>query len=427
VDYNQTIEFLYNSLPVFHRIGGPAYKANLANTLELDKYFDHPHNKFKTIHIAGTNGKGSVSHMLASVLQAAGYKTGLYTSPHLKDYRERIKINGRLISEAEVVYFVESHRSIIEKLQPSFFEMSVAMAFDYFAREKIDIAIVEVGMGGRLDSTNIITPILSVITNISLDHTQFLGKKISEIAREKAGIIKPGVPVIIGETQAETSDVFLEKSLECKSDIQFADTLFSAKAMGSNGYRQGFEIKDSSGQKHFLEVDLLGLYQKKNIVTVYTTLRKLGKIIPGISHKNITYGIRNAASATGLRGRWEILQQEPLIICDTAHNEAGLSLVVEQLLALPYKKLHFVFGTVKDKDPTNVLSILPANAIYYFTRANIPRALDELSLKESAFQYGLIGNSYSSVSMAVASAKQAAGIDDIIFIGGSNFIVAEAI
>jgi len=427
VNYNQTIEFLYNSLPVFHRIGGPAYKANLSNTLELDAYFDHPHRKFKTIHIAGTNGKGSVSHMIASVLQAAGYRTGLYTSPHLKDYRERIRINGKPINEEAVVDFVKKHGSILEKMHPSFFEMSVAMAFDYFAEEKIDIAIIEVGMGGRLDSTNIITPILSVITNISLDHTQFLGKSISAIAKEKAGIIKDGIPVIIGETQSETREVFLNKATDCNSEILFADQHYSVKMKGTSGHRQVFELNDLEGNAYLLEPDLLGLYQKKNIVTAFASLQELEKIIPVINQRNIEIGIRDAASCTGLRGRWEILQNEPLIICDTAHNEAGLGIVAEQLASLSFRRLHFVFGTVKDKDPSNVLKIIPADAIYYFTRANIPRALDELSLKAIAGKYGLKGTSYPSVKQAIEAAKKAAGKNDVIFIGGSNFIVAEAI
>jgi dihydrofolate synthase / folylpolyglutamate synthase len=427
VNYTQTIEYLYNSLPVFHRIGGPAYKATLSNTIELDDYFHHPHTKFKTIHIAGTNGKGSVSHMIASVLQTAGYRTGLYTSPHLKDYRERIRIDGIPISEGEVINFVRNHEEILKRIQPSFFEMSVAMAFDYFAREKVEIAVIEVGMGGRLDSTNIITPLLSVISNISLDHTQFLGKSIEEIAREKAGIIKSGVPVIIGETQAETRDVFLNKALECNSDILFADMRYSASLKGTSSNRQIFEIEDLQGNSFSLEPDLLGLYQKKNIITVFAALNRLMKIIPCIDTSHLENGIRDTASRTGLRGRWEIIQKNPLIICDTAHNEAGIAMVVEQLSSMTFNQLHFVFGTVKDKDPSNVLKILPDNAYYYFTRANIPRALDELSLKEAADKYGLKGMNYSSVEGAIEAALKSAGKEDIIFIGGSNFIVAEAL
>lgn len=427
MNYNQTIEFLYNSLPVFHRIGGPAYKANLANTLELDEYFNHPHRQFKTIHIAGTNGKGSVSHMIASVLQVGGYRTGLYTSPHLKDYRERIRINGIAISEDAVIDFVKNHGSILERMQPSFFEMSVAMAFDYFAKEKVDIAVIEVGMGGRLDSTNIISPLLSVITNISLDHTQFLGKNTTLIAAEKAGIIKAGIPVIIGETQAETRDVFLEKAWECNSEILFADMRYSVTARGTNGQRQVFEIKDMRGRTYYLEPDLLGLYQRKNIITAFASLQELKKMVPAINDQSIEEGIRDTALRTGLRGRWEILHKNPLIICDTAHNEAGLGIVAEQLATLSFRQLHFVFGTVKDKDPANVLNILPSNAIYYFTKANIPRALDEISLQQAASKYGLKGNSYPSVATALKAAKKSAGKDDVIFIGGSNFIVAEAI
>jgi dihydrofolate synthase/folylpolyglutamate synthase len=427
LNYTQTIEFLYNSLPVFHRIGGPAYKANLSNTLELDNYFNHPHRKFKTIHIGGTNGKGSVSHMLASVLQAAGYRTGLYTSPHLKDYRERIRIDGEAISEEEVVEFVRNHSEILERLHPSFFEMSVAMAFDYFERKEIDVAVIEVGMGGRLDSTNIITPLLSVITNISLDHTQFLGKSNAAIAKEKAGIIKPGIPVVIGETQVETKEVFIEKARECVSDIIFADKNYVAQTRGAKGHRQIFELIDLSGNNYILEPDLLGLYQKKNVVTVFSALQELKKKMHAVNEKNIKAGIKDAAKRTGLRGRWEILQQDPLVICDTAHNEAGLSIVTEQLAELPCKQLHFIFGTVKDKDPSNVLAILPKYARYYFTRANIPRALDELSLQKEAAKYGLKGEGYSSVELAIEAASKSAVKGDVVFIGGSNFIVAEAI
>jgi dihydrofolate synthase/folylpolyglutamate synthase len=427
VNYTQTIEFLYNSLPVFHRIGGPAYKANLSNTMELDSYFNQPHRNFKTIHIAGTNGKGSVSHMIASVLQAAGYHTGLYTSPHLKDYRERIRINGEAISEEEVVNFVRNHSEILERLHPSFFEMSVAMAFNYFERKEIDIAIIEVGMGGRLDSTNIITPLLSVITNISLDHTQFLGNSITQIAKEKAGIIKPGIPVVIGETQAETKEVFLDRARECNSDIIFADKNYIAQSRGTNGHRQIFELKDLVGNNFILEPDLLGTYQKKNVITVFAILQELKKTLQTITENSIKAGIKDAAKRTGLRGRWEILEQNPLVICDTAHNEAGLSIVAEQLAELSCKQLHFIFGTVKDKDPSNVLAVLPKYARYYFTRANIPRALDELSLQKEAAKYGLFGERYSSVELAIEAARKSAVKGDVIFIGGSNFIVAEAI
>ncbi len=425
--YSETIEFLYNSLPVFHRIGGAAYKASLNNTLELDKYFGHPHKKFKTIHIAGTNGKGSVSHMIASVLQVSGYKTGLYTSPHLKDYRERIRIDGKEISEQDVVDFVEKHWEIIEKIKPSFFEMSVAMAFEYFARMEVDVAVIEVGMGGRLDSTNIITPLISVITNISLDHTQFLGKTVAEIAKEKAGIIKPGIPVIIGETQEEANEVFVEKAGDCGSSILFADKQFNVNTRGSNAHRQSFELSGLKDAGYLLEPDLLGHYQKKNIVTVFSALQELIKQMPLLNIDTITSGIRDAALNTGLRGRWEVLQGDPLIICDTAHNEAGLKLVTEQLSALIKGELHFIFGTVKDKDPENVLKILPKNARYYFTRANIPRAMDEISLTTEASKFGLTGNSYPSVKLALNAAKEQASSGDVIFIGGSNFIVAEVI
>lgn len=414
---------------MFHRVGKAAYKANLDNTLALDKYFGHPHRNFKTIHIAGTNGKGSVSHCLASVLQTAGYKTGLYTSPHLKDFRERIRINGISIPENDVVKFIENHAQILNKIQPSFFEMTVAMAFDYFTTQKVDIAIIEVGLGGRLDSTNIITPEISVITNISFDHTELLGNTLTKIAIEKAGIIKPGIPVVIGETENETKPVFLKIAKENNSEIQFADKEFQPEFLFSkSNNHQSFKIKKNNNV--FIEnlyLDLLGQYQSKNISTILCTLDKLNKNGFVISNSDILSGLENAAKNTGLMGRWQILHTNPLTICDTGHNTAGIAFVTNQIKQTKYKKLHFVLGTVNDKDIDNILELLPTDAIYYFTKANIPRALDENILSAKASVYNLKGNSYPSVKIAYDAAKDIADKDDLIFIGGSTFVVAEVL
>lgn len=425
MDYTQTIEFLYHSLPAFHRVGGPAYKANLNNTLALDEYFGHPHRKFKTVHVAGTNGKGSVSHMLAAVLQDSGYRTGLYTSPHLKDFTERIRINGEAISQQEVVEWVEKHKDMLGKIEPSFFEMSVAMAFDYFAGNGVEVAVVEVGMGGRLDSTNIITPELSVITNISFDHTQFLGHTLPAIAGEKAGIIKAGIPVVIGETHPETREVFLAKAGEMSSPIQFADTRYRVTSTGYEQGRQVFELKDRRGVVHYIQLDLLGSYQVKNIATVVAAIDFLKEKFPGITRESMEKGLQHAAAITGLHGRWEILHQRPLVICDTAHNEGGMRLAMEQLVRGSHAALHIVFGMVKDKDPSAVLALLPVEARYYFTKAAIPRALDENLLAEKAALYGLKGCTYPSVQSAYMAARANASTEDVVFVGGSNFVVSE--
>lgn len=427
--YTETLDWLFSQLPMYQRIGKAAYKADLVNTLELDRYFNHPHKKFKCIHIAGTNGKGSVSHMLASVLQVAGYKVGLYTSPHLKDFRERIKVNGEMIPETEVVDFVAQHKAIFEKIQPSFFEMTVAMAFDYFARQQVDIAVVEVGMGGRLDSTNIITPDLSVITNIGYDHTVFLGDTLEKIAVEKAGIIKPGIPVVIGETHAETEFVFKNATVEKKSRIEFADQYYKTEySLQTIDRKQSFTISsDSKPVFQNLKLDLLGIYQRKNIITVLRSIDLLIEQGYTISKENIFDGISNASKITGLNGRWQVLNQKPLMICDTGHNFEGMSYVVEQIKNTPYKKLHMVFGVVDDKEIDKVLTILPKDATYYFTRASIPRALNQDILKEKAAPYNLIGKSFPTVQIALESAKKNAGDNDLIFIGGSTFVVADAL
>lgn len=404
--YQDTVNWMFQQLPMYQNQGRTAYKADLVNTLEFAKHLQHPENNFKSIHVAGTNGKGSTSHMLASILQEAGYKVGLYTSPHLKDFRERIKINGKEISEAFVVDFIEKHQSFFEAHSLSFFEMTVGMAFDYFSREKVDIAIVEVGLGGRLDSTNIITPEVSIITNIGLDHTQFLGHTLEAIAFEKGGIIKPNVPVVIGETQAETKDVFKELADARHSEIHFAD-----QQVGIKNY----------------ESDLKGDYQKKNKATVLCAIEIVRSKGFVVSEKDIENGIRNAVKNTGLNGRWQILQEHPKIICDTAHNKEGLHYAMAQLLREPYQTLHMVFGVVNDKDVASILSLLPKHALYYFCRPNIPRGLDAVVLRDIFITNGFEGNAYDSVQEALSAAKQHASKLDVIYVGGSTFVVAEII
>ena len=429
MNYQETIEWLFSQLPMYQRQGKAAYKADLNNTLELDEYFNHPHRKFKSIHVAGTNGKGSVSHMLASVLQESGYKVGLYTSPHLKDFRERIRINGQMISENFVVKFVKNHRTKFEEIKPSFFEMTVAMAFDYFAKENIDVAVVEVGMGGRLDSTNIIQPDLSIITNIGLDHTAFLGNSLSEIAKEKAGIIKKDTAVVIGETQIETAYVFQSIAKEKLTDIYFADKYYKCNyAMLSIDNKQVFNIKkDNKIVFSDLKLDLLGTYQKKNLLTVLRSIDLL--IEKGYSIKNqaIYEGLERISKNTGMKGRWQILGFNPTIICDTAHNLEGITFVVNQINQTPHKNLHFVLGTVDDKDINKILKILPQDAQYYYTKADIPRALDQNILRKKANELGLKGDAYNKVELALEQAKKNANANDLIFIGGSTFIVAEVV
>jgi dihydrofolate synthase/folylpolyglutamate synthase len=390
---------------MYQRQGKSAYKADLHNTQVLAKHLNHPEFKFKTVHVGGTNGKGSTSHMLASVLQEAGYKVGLYTSPHLKDFRERIKINEKEVSKQFVISFIKKHKPFFEQHTLSFFEMTVGMAFDYFSRKKVDIAIIEVGLGGRLDSTNIITPLVSVITNIGLDHTQFLGDTLEKIAGEKAGIIKPNIPVVIGETQIETKSVFTETAKNNNSEIYFADQNITS----------------------VLDSDLKGSYQQKNIKTVLQTLQILKQNSFNISQKNIALGLNSVVSNTGLKGRWQILQESPKVICDTAHNKEGLTYVVNQLKTEVYNKLHIVFGVVSDKDLSTIIAILPKKATYYFCRPNISRGLDENNLKHTFKAHGFVGKSYSSVNEALSNAKKSAKPEDLIYVGGSTFVVAEII
>jgi dihydrofolate synthase/folylpolyglutamate synthase len=428
MSYKETLDFLFSALPMFQRIGAAAYKANLDNTLALDEYLDHPHESFKSIHIAGTNGKGSVCHMLAAILQKAGYKTGLYTSPHLKDFRERIRINGQCIPETEVTGFVESNKPFIEKIKPSFFEMTVSMAFNYFRKEKVDIAVIETGLGGRLDSTNIISPVVSVITNIGLDHTNFLGDTLKKIAGEKAGIIKHRTPVVIGETQ-EVFPVFMKKANEMHAPLFIADQKYRVEEFESGSiYKQAFRVYLMDGLRFDpIITDLLGDYQRKNIATVLRTVDVLVDAGFKVSERSILSGCSNVKNLTGLRGRWEILDTKPLVICDTGHNREGLIEVVRQIRRTKYKQLHFIFGTVSDKDPSHVLKVMPKEAIYYFTQADIPRAMPREELAGMAMKMGLKGKTYPTPLEALESARAASDSEDLIFIGGSNFIVAEVL
>ena len=390
---------------MYQREGASAYKADLSNTLKLVSYLGNPQNDFKSVHIAGTNGKGSTSHMMASVFQEAGYKVGLYTSPHLKDFRERIKINGKLIAEENVVHFIEKHQSFFLQNQLSFFEMTVGMAFDFFKNEKVDIAVIEVGLGGRLDSTNIIKPEIAVITNIGLDHTRFLGETITKIAHEKAGVIKMETPVVIGEYTEETKAIFLSKSKEKNSPILFAEDISTPK----------------------LELDLLGDYQLKNSQTAYVALSVLKKMGWKLSKETIQAGLKKVVDNTGLAGRWQILNYSPKVICDTAHNREGLSLVIKQLNTVSYDQLHIVFGVVDDKNLDTILPLFPKNAIYYFCKPNVVRGLDEEELKQKALLYSLLGQTYSSVNDAYQKSFLAAAKNDLIFVGGSTFVVAEVL
>ena len=426
--YQETLDWMFNKLPMYQRIGAAAYKADLNNTIQLLQLLDNPHHNFKSVHVAGTNGKGSTSHMLASVFQEAGYKTGLYTSPHLIDFRERIRINGEMIPEENVVQFIDTYKAKFEAMELSFFEMTVGMAFDYFSKEKVDIAIIEVGMGGRLDSTNLITPELSIITNIDFDHMKFLGDTRAKIAYEKAGIIKPGIPVVIGETHPETEQVFIDKAKEGNSPIYFADQIFDCdKIHIESNTTQQFDVwKNSELYMEALEIPLMGNYQQKNLTTVMCSLDLLrGKF--DLTEDHIRDGIGKVISNTHLMGRWQILNSDPLTIADTGHNVAGITEVVRQLAEMNYEKLHFVLGMVNDKDVESVLQLLPRGAEYYFCKADIPRGLDANILAEKAFDMGLRGMAYESVRHAYRSAVNNARFGDVVFIGGSNFTVAEVV
>ena len=422
--YQETIEYLYNQLPVYQKIGGSAYKEGLDNSLALDTYFAHPHTKYKTLHIAGTNGKGSTSHLLAAILQEAGYKVGLYTSPHLVDFRERIRVNGEKISQQYVVDFVDKHRKYFEPIEPSFFELTMMMSFLYFADMHVDVAIIEVGLGGRLDSTNIITPDLSVITNISFDHMQFLGNTLEKIATEKAGIIKKNIPVIIGEAEGEVKNVFAETAERVGAPILFAEDehIIQSSLKTASGW-----LFDTKYYLH-LKGELSGYAQIKNAATVLCAVKELQKIGYTIPSKAVYNGFAYVTKLTGLMGRWQILQElHPRIVCDTGHNVAGIKYIADQLANEKYDTLHIVLGMVNDKDITSVLELLPRKAIYYFTKASVPRAMNERELQMLAQKKGLMGYSYPTVAEAVRAAKDWAASNDFVFIGGSNFVVADAL
>ena len=406
MDYQNTLTYLYNSAPMFQQVGGSAYKEGLENTRILDEHFGNPHHSFRTIHVAGTNGKGSCSHTIAAILQEAGYRVGLYTSPHLVDFHERIRINGRPIPEEYVVHFVEKERSFFEPLHPSFFELTTAMAFCYFADEKVDVAVIEVGLGGRLDCTNIIHPDLCIITNISFDHTQFLGDTLAKIAGEKAGIIKKDIPVVIGETTPETKAVFLQRAEEVNAPMIFAEDTTKNDYPG-------------------MRTELQGLYQIKNTRTILTALPLLKKAGYHIDEQSVRNGFAHVCELTGLMGRWQKLQDTPTLICDTGHNVGGITYIAEQLKQQNYRHLHIIIGMVNDKDVSGVLTLLPKDATYYFTKASVKRALPEEELCKLAAKAGLQGSCYPNVPAAVTAAQEKSHPEDFIFVGGSSFIVAD--
>ena len=424
MSYKDTINYLFNCAPMFQNVGKDAYKEGLDNTYKLDEHFGHPHKKFKTIHIAGTNGKGSCSHTIAAILQNAGYKTGLYTSPHLVDFSERIRVNGRPIEEDFVIRFVNEHKSFFEPLHTSFFVLTTAMAFLYFAEKEVDVAVIEVGLGGRLDCTNIINPDLSIITNISLDHTQFLGHTLSAIAKEKAGIIKENTPVIVGEYTSETKEVFLSKAFECNAAITIAldSQVINEADRTEDGHwlYQTAEMKDLYGE-------LGGMCQTKNTNTILNAVKELIRIGYNITEDNIRAGFAHVCETTGLMGRWQKLEERPKVICDTGHNIGGMQYIAEQLATMHYDKLHIIIGMVNDKDINGVISLLPPDATYYFTQASVKRALPAEEVMKIGNSHGLHGAAYPSVKDALEAAKRNASENDLIFVGGSTFIVSDLI
>ncbi len=429
--YEQVLEYIFAALPMYQRVGAVAYKADLTNTIALCAAIDNPHQKIKTIHIGGTNGKGSTTHFLAAILTAAGYKVGVYTSPHYIDFRERIKIGKTYISKAFITNFINQNKAVLDEIQPSFFEMTVALAFDYFANQKVDIALIEVGLGGRLDSTNIITPLLSVITNISLDHQQFLGDTLPEIAGEKAGIIKPKIPVVISETQPEVAQVFIEKAKKCDSLIYFADSqlYIENKAIENVGLRA--DIGDSKTRKiryPQLKIGAAGDYQWNNVLGVLQAVAVLRQANFEITDAAVYEGLANVRALTGFQGRWQQLDNQPLTIADSGHNEGGLRLTMQQLAALNKQKIHFVLGVVNDKTLDTMLDLLPKTAVYYFAKADIPRGLAADELQQKAAEISLHGEVYTSIQAAYAAARAAAHAErDVVFVGGSCFTVAEVL
>lgn len=423
--YTETLDYLYNNLPMFQRVGAAALKNDLTNTIQLCAALDNPQQKFKSIHIAGTNGKGSTSHMLASIFQSAGYKTGLYTSPHLKEFTERIRVDGEEISRDFIVDFTNRIKPVIESVQPSFFEITVAMAFDYFVSQQVDVAVIEVGLGGRLDSTNVITPELSLITNIGWDHKDILGDTLEKIASEKAGIIKQGVPVVVSERQEATERVFIEKATLLHAPLVFAADEYNVIQREVQGTMMLDVYRDGSAIMNNLCLPLQGFYQRKNLAGVLKAVEILRARGWKIDDRQLRHGLEEVVHQTGLKGRWQKLGDRPLIVCDTGHNVDGLAEVTRQIRHQAYETLYFVLGVVKDKDVEDVLRLLPKDAIYYFCQATIPRALDAALLAEKASVHGLQGKVIRDVNEAIRDAKARAGIDDMIFIGGSTFVVAE--
>lgn len=426
--YQQTLDYLFSRLPMFQRIGAAAYKANLDNTWKIVEMLGKPHQKLKCIHVAGTNGKGSSSHMLAAVLQQAGYKTGLYTSPHLVDFRERIRINGKMIPKNYIVDFVEKYKTGFEKIEPSFFEWTVGLAFDYFAKEEVDVAVIEVGLGGRLDSTNVIMPLVSLITNISYDHMNLLGDTLEKIAAEKAGIIKTKVPVIVSQYQSQTGPLFSQVAKDLRSSIEFADKTYKViQSKTGKGFLHIDLLKRADNSKSSYQLDLTGTYQVKNLLGVICTIEQIIKAGFIIEPANIHDALKNVVKLTGLQGRWQVLEEKPLTIADTGHNEDGILQVLENIRNTKYNKLHFVFGAVNDKDITKILMLLPKDAEYYFVKASVPRALDENELYALAQKVKLKGKVFSTVKDGIAAAKKSAKKTDMILIGGSTFVVGDAL
>ena len=430
--YQQAVDYLFGQLPMYQRLGPVAYKADLNNTIALSNHFGKPEHSFPSIHIAGTNGKGSVSHMLSSILQESGYKTGLATSPHLKDYRERIKIDGHCITEEYITDFVKSNRDFFETLHASFFEIGIAMTFNYFSDEQVDIAVVETGLGGRLDSTNILLPEVAVITNIGLDHTLLLGDTLEKIAREKAGIIKKDTPIVLGRMQHEVFQLFSETANALNAPLTVADDLFtllsSEQISNNNGSFQKFVIKGKDGKESLIQCDLSGYYQQENVLTALAAVSVLNdKGRFQISSDAIRNGLKRVVNNTGLLGRWQQIGKRPVIICDTAHNADRMNIVVSQLKSQPYDILRIVIGMVSDKDIGSVLSLLPPEAIFYFCKPDVPRGLDISSLMSVAREYGLTGSGFDTVQSAFEQAKADAAANDLIFVGGSTFVVAEVL
>ncbi len=422
--YQETLDYLFNSLPNFQRIGASAYKKDLSNTIALCNHLGNPERQFKTVHVAGTNGKGSSSHSIASILQMAGYKTGLYTSPHLKSFTERIRVNGIAIPENDVVLFVKENKAFLEELKPSFFEMTVAMSFWYFAKVKVDIAVIEVGMGGRLDSTNVILPEVSLITNIGYDHMQYLGDTLPLIAGEKAGIIKPNVPVVISETHPETQSVFIEKAKSCSAQITFADQIWSISNGALINGKANYAASNTA-KKLAIEFELIGYYQRFNLPGILESIEVLKKKHWNISDDAVLEGLAKVSTLTQLKGRWQILNQNPTIIADTGHNEAGITEILKQLKTYHYEKLWMILGMVNDKDVAKILELLPKSANYIFVQAQIPRALAAEKLAEEALKFRLKGKIIPDINEAIQFARKKAKANDLIFIGGSTFVVAE--